>query len=101
MLLLPASEEFVSEFPSPRHLSLSGSYPLDLSGLGDPTGSNATADIALRITETHKALPQQGGDTTLNLESVARYDRLYDVGHCHAADTHHKTKHDVFFKLLA
>jgi hypothetical protein len=39
MTLLPASEEFLSKFPSSRYLSSSGSYPLDLSGLGDPAGS--------------------------------------------------------------
>jgi hypothetical protein len=56
MSLLPASEEFLLDFPSPRHHSSSGSYPLDLSGFGDPTGSNATAGLALRVTETHKPL---------------------------------------------
>jgi hypothetical protein len=55
MSLLPASGEFLLDFPS-RHLSSSGSYPLDLSGLGDPTGSNATAGLALRVTGTHKPL---------------------------------------------
>jgi hypothetical protein len=35
---------------------LSGFYPLDLSGLGDPIGSNATAGLALRVTGTHKPL---------------------------------------------
>ena len=48
--------EFLLDFPSPRHLSSSGSYPFDLSGLGDPTGSNATAGLALRVTGTHKPL---------------------------------------------
>jgi hypothetical protein len=44
-------------FPiSPRHLSSSASYRLDLSGLGDPTGSNAMAGLALRVTGTHKPL---------------------------------------------
>jgi hypothetical protein len=56
MSLLPASGEFLFGFPSPRHLPSSGSYPLDLSGLGDPTGSNATAGLALRVTGTHKPL---------------------------------------------
>jgi hypothetical protein len=56
MSLLPASGEFLFGFPSPRHLSSSGSYPFDLSGLGDPTGSNATAGLALRVTGTHKPL---------------------------------------------
>jgi hypothetical protein len=56
MTLLPASEEFLSKFPSSRYLSSSGSYPLDLSGVGDPAGSNATTDLALRVTETHKPL---------------------------------------------
>jgi hypothetical protein len=56
MTLLPASEEFLWKFPSSRYLSSSGSYPLDLSGMGDPTGSNATADLAPRVTGTHKPL---------------------------------------------
>jgi hypothetical protein len=56
MSLLPASGEFLLDFPSPRHLSSSGSSPLDLSGLGDPTGSNATAGLVLRVTGTLKPL---------------------------------------------
>jgi hypothetical protein len=56
MSLLPESGKLLLDFPSPRHLSSSGSYPLDLSGLGDPTGSNATAGFALRVTGTHKPL---------------------------------------------
>jgi hypothetical protein len=54
MSLLPASGEFLLDFPSPRHLYLSGSYCLDLSSLGDPTCSNATTGLALRVTGTHK-----------------------------------------------
>jgi hypothetical protein len=68
MTLLPASEKFLSKFPSSRYLSSSGSYPLDLSGVGDPAGSNATACLALRVTGTHKplhhdkvAIPSGGG----------------------------------------
>jgi len=38
------------------YLSSSGSYPLDLSGVGDPAGSSATAGLALRVTGTHKPL---------------------------------------------
>jgi hypothetical protein len=56
MTLFPASEEFLSKFPSSRYLSSSGSYPLDLSGVGDPVGSNATAGLVLRVSETHKPL---------------------------------------------
>jgi hypothetical protein len=56
MTLLPASEEFLLKFPSSRYLSSSSFYPLDLSGVGDPAGSNATADLALRVTGTHKPL---------------------------------------------
>jgi hypothetical protein len=56
MPLLPDSGKVLLDFPSPRHLFSSGSYPLDLSGLGDPTGSNATAGLALRLTGTHKTL---------------------------------------------
>jgi len=54
--VLLASEEFLSKFPSSRYLSSSGSYPLDLSGVGDPAGSNAIAGLALRVTGTHKPL---------------------------------------------
>ena len=54
MSLLSAPEEFVSEFVSPRHLSSSDSYPFDLSGLGDPTGSSATAGLAVGVTGTSK-----------------------------------------------
>jgi hypothetical protein len=54
--LLPASGEFLLDFPTPRHLSSSGSYPLDQPGLGDPTGKDATAGLALRVTGTHKPL---------------------------------------------
>jgi hypothetical protein len=56
MTLLPALEKFLSKFPSSRYLSSSVSYPLDLSGVGDPAGSNATAGLALRVTGTHKPL---------------------------------------------
>jgi hypothetical protein len=38
------------------YLSSFASYPLHLSGLGDPVGSNATAGLALRDTGTHKTL---------------------------------------------
>jgi hypothetical protein len=54
--LLPASEEFLSKFPSSRYFSSSGSYLLDLSGVGDPAGRNATAGLVLRVTGTHKPL---------------------------------------------
>jgi hypothetical protein len=56
MSLLPASGELLLDFPSPRHPSSSGSYPLELSSLGDPTDSNATAGLSLRVTGTHKPL---------------------------------------------
>jgi hypothetical protein len=54
MTLLLVTDKFLSKFPFSRYLSSSGSYPLDLSGLGDPAGSNATANLALRVTGTHK-----------------------------------------------
>jgi hypothetical protein len=38
------------------YLSSSGYYLLDLSGLGDPVGSNAIAGLAIRVTGTHKPL---------------------------------------------
>ena len=44
------------EFPFPRHLSLFGSCPPDLSHLGDLNGSSATADLALGVTGTSKLL---------------------------------------------
>jgi len=44
------------EVPSSRYFSLSSSYPLDLSGVGDPAGSNATASLPLRVTGTHKPI---------------------------------------------
>lgn len=56
MLLQPTSEEFVSEVRSPRHLSSFGSYPVDLSTLEDPTGSNATAGLAVGCAGTQKPL---------------------------------------------
>jgi hypothetical protein len=56
MKLLPASEEVLSKFPSSRYLSSSGSYLLDLSGVGNPAGSNATGGLALRVTGIHKPL---------------------------------------------
>jgi len=56
MTLLPATEEFLLKFPSSRYLSSSSSYPLDLSGVRDPAGSNATAGLALRVIGSHKPL---------------------------------------------
>ena len=38
----------------------------------------------------------------LNPESASRYEGLYEVGCCHAADTCHKTtNHSGLFKLLS
>jgi hypothetical protein len=56
MLMLPASQGFVSEFPPPRHLALSGTCHFDFSGFRDPAGSNATAVLALSVTATHRLL---------------------------------------------
>jgi hypothetical protein len=56
MTLLPASEGFLSKFFSSRYLSSSGSYPLDLSGLGNPAGSHATAGLAHCVTGIPKPL---------------------------------------------
>jgi len=65
MLLLLASEESVFGLPSPRQLYSPSSYPLDLSGLGDPPGSNTTAGLAIKSYWNSRALPPwQGGDTT-------------------------------------
>ena len=72
MSLLPASEEFLSEFPSPRHLSLSRSYPFDLSSLGDRKGSNATVGVALRATGTHKPLRHWGGGILLFIQEFQK-----------------------------
>jgi hypothetical protein len=77
MMLLPASEEFLSKFPSSRYLSSSGFYPLALSGVGDPAGSNATADLALRVTGTHNPLHHDkveipsGGYITCSIKIVS------------------------------
>ena len=43
---------------STRHLSSSGFYPLDLSDLGDPTGSSAMAGLAVSVIGTHERLHQ-------------------------------------------
>jgi hypothetical protein len=93
-MLLPASGEYLLDFQSPRHLSSSGSYPLDLSGLGDPIGSNATAGLALRVTGTHKHLyhgkleiPINGNDAYMQGNAVTprnscrRDTLLTDVPH--------------------
>jgi hypothetical protein len=78
MSLLPASGEFLLDFPSPRHLSSSGSYPFDLSGLGDPTGSITTAGLSLRVTGTHK--PLYHGNVKIPTEGVYIY-----TWHCFCA----------------
>lgn len=48
--------EFVSEFLVRIQLSSPVAYSLNLSGLGDPTGSHVTTGLALRITGTYKSL---------------------------------------------
>jgi hypothetical protein len=70
MSLLPASEESALEFPSPRHLSSSGFYPLDMFRLEDPLGSNATAGLALRVVGIHK--PFHHSKVELQLEDNNR-----------------------------
>jgi hypothetical protein len=83
MLLLSATGEFLLDFPSPRHLSSSGSYPLDVSGLGDPTGSNATTSLALTVTGTHKLyhgkveIPTKGPD--LLIQNNVTMNELNDI----------------------
>jgi hypothetical protein len=74
MSLLPASGEFVWEFPFPRHLSLSGSYLLDLSSLADPTGSHATAGLAVRVTGTHK--PLHHIKVEIPMEGIPQYTEI-------------------------
>jgi len=54
-----AIEEFAMELPSPRHLSLSGSSPLDLSGLGDLTDSNSSTGLAQRVKWNTQTPPPQ------------------------------------------
>jgi len=49
------------------HLSSSGSYPFDLSGYGDCTGSNTTSGLALRVTGTHKPLHHGKVETPLEI----------------------------------
>jgi hypothetical protein len=56
MLLLPASEKFMSQFPSPGQPSSPGSYTLDLYGLGEHTGISAIAGLAVRNTGIHKII---------------------------------------------
>jgi hypothetical protein len=63
--LLPASEKFVLEFPSPRHLSSSGFLPLDLPGLGYLTENSATAGLTLRGTGIQKPLHHGKVETPL------------------------------------
>lgn len=57
--LFLAIEEFEIELLSPRHLSLSSSYPLELSGLGDPADSNSSAGLALRVKWNSQSPPPQ------------------------------------------
>jgi hypothetical protein len=73
MRLLPASEEFLSKFPSSRYLSSPGSYPLDLSGVGDPAGSNATAGLALRVIISYHIISR--------LVDVNSWYQYFDVMH--------------------
>jgi hypothetical protein len=88
MTMLSASEEFLSKFPSSRYLSLSGSYPLDLSSLGDPAGSNATADLALMVTGTHKPLHRDkveipsGGMCHITVKTIFFIVLLYVIRAC-------------------
>jgi hypothetical protein len=71
MSLLPASREFLLDCPSPRHLSSSGSYPLDLSGL------------ALRVTGTHKLLCHGKVEiTTKGTLQLFKYIFLFVSGKC-------------------
>jgi len=64
MSLLLASEESVFELASPRQLFSPSSYPLDLSGLGNPTGSNTSAGLAIKNEwNSHALPPRHGGDT--------------------------------------
>jgi hypothetical protein len=92
MSLLPASGEFLLDIPSPRHLSSSGSYPLDLSGLGDPTGSNATAGFALRVTGTHK--PLYHGKVEMPIKGSEGYPMVFNM------ETDNKTTYRFYIKPL-
>ena len=58
----PESEEFLLEFPSPRHLC-SSICPLDLSGLGDPTGRMLLLTYCHSSCNSHAPPSLQGGDT--------------------------------------
>jgi hypothetical protein len=58
MSLMWVSKEFASEFNSARHLSSSGSYPLDLSDLVDPTSGNATAGLTVIVYSNPQVSPQ-------------------------------------------
>jgi hypothetical protein len=76
MTLLPASEVFLSKFPSSRYLFSSCSYPLDLSGVGDPASSNATAGLALRVTGTHKPLHHDKVDIPSGRTPIIKKNKL-------------------------
>jgi len=62
MTLLPAPEEFLSKFLSSRYLSSSGSYPLHLSGLGNPAVSYRRLS-SQGYWNLQASPPRQGGDT--------------------------------------
>jgi len=57
--------------PSLRHLSSSGSCPLYLSGLGNPTGSNTTAGLVLGVTRIHK--PLRSSKVEIPLEGIGSW----------------------------
>jgi len=56
--------ESIFELVSPRQFFSPSSYPLDLSGFGNPIGSNTTAGLALNCDwNSHALPPRQGGET--------------------------------------
>ena len=63
------------DFPSPRHFSSSGSYPVGLFGMGDPGGSNPNARLALTVTGAHKTFHY--GKMEIPLEGHSTRRRLF------------------------
>ena len=65
MSLLLASEDLYGSFLLLGTFLSSGSFPLGLSRLGDPAGSNVTAGLAVNVYwKPRWSPPGQGGDVT-------------------------------------
>jgi hypothetical protein len=75
-----AIRENSSKFRSFRYLSSSGFYPLEISSLGDPVGSNVAIGLALRVTGTHMPLHPDNvevpSEKSYNLYCIKYYDLM-------------------------